>query len=153
MQPVLFDSSIYITAIRNGDEAALSLRRLAVDSPIWLSAVVLEELYAEIAPRCRQMIRGMHVALFDEAFPVFAIHGRVGGRPGGQAIDVAVVHAESRGDQYGVVNLLIRCATLPCTSDITFGNPLATFLHLASDGQQGLQLVRNRRSFEVRLSP
>src|SRR5256884_3132455 len=44
----LFDSSIYITALRTGDEAALSLRRLAVDSPIWLSAVVLEELYAGI---------------------------------------------------------------------------------------------------------
>jgi len=55
MRPVLFDSSIYITALRTGDEAALSLRRLAVDSPIWLSAVVLEELYAGIA------LRGRHV--------------------------------------------------------------------------------------------
>src|SRR5437667_11846576 len=51
MQPVLFHSSIYITALRIGDEAALSLRRLAVDSPIWLSADVLEELYAGIASR------------------------------------------------------------------------------------------------------
>ncbi len=56
MQPVLFDSSIYITALRTGDEAALSLRRLAVDSPIWLSAVVLEELYAGIAPRRRHVL-------------------------------------------------------------------------------------------------
>jgi predicted nucleic acid-binding protein len=56
MQPVLFDSSIYITALRSGDEAALSLRRLAVDSPIWLSAVVLEELYAGIAPRGRHVL-------------------------------------------------------------------------------------------------
>jgi len=56
MQPVLFDSSIYITALRTGDEAALSLRRLAVDSPIWLSAVVLEELYAGIAPRGRHVL-------------------------------------------------------------------------------------------------
>src|SRR6266849_3422573 len=56
MQPVLFDSSIYITALRTGDEAALSLRRLAVDSPIWLSAVVLEELYAGIAPRGRRVL-------------------------------------------------------------------------------------------------
>ena len=40
MQPVLFDSSIYITALRTGDEAALSLRRLAVDSPILLSVVL-----------------------------------------------------------------------------------------------------------------
>jgi len=46
MQPVLFDSSIYITALRIGDEAALALRRLASDLPVWLSSVVLEELYA-----------------------------------------------------------------------------------------------------------
>src|SRR5580692_11844057 len=46
MQPVLFDSSIYITALRMGDQAALALRRLAADSPVWLSSVVLEELYA-----------------------------------------------------------------------------------------------------------
>src|SRR5260370_7778293 len=56
MQPVLFDSSIYITALRTGDEAALSLRRLAVDSQIWLSAVVLEELYAGITPRGRHVL-------------------------------------------------------------------------------------------------
>src|SRR5690349_7348451 len=56
MQPVLFDSSIYITALRTGDEAALSLRRLTVESPIWLSAVVLEELYAGIAPRGRHVL-------------------------------------------------------------------------------------------------
>lgn len=46
MQPVLFDSSIYISALRLGDDAALTVRRLAADAPIWLSAVVLEELYA-----------------------------------------------------------------------------------------------------------
>ncbi len=56
MQPVLFDSSIYITALRTGKEAALSLRRLAVDSPVWLRAVVLEELYAGIAPRGRHVL-------------------------------------------------------------------------------------------------
>src|SRR5260370_33260375 len=56
MQPVLFDSSIYITSLRTGDEAALSLRRLAVDSQIWLSAVVLEELYAGITPRGRHVL-------------------------------------------------------------------------------------------------
>jgi predicted nucleic acid-binding protein len=46
MQPVLFDSSIYISALRQGNDAALALRRLAADSPLWLSSVVLEELYA-----------------------------------------------------------------------------------------------------------
>jgi hypothetical protein len=38
---LVFDSSIYITALRTGGETALSVRRLAVDSPVWLSAVVL----------------------------------------------------------------------------------------------------------------
>lgn len=46
MRPVLFDSSVYITALRMGEGAALRLRRLAGEGPIWLSAVVLEELYA-----------------------------------------------------------------------------------------------------------
>ena len=53
MQPVLFDSSIYITALRAADEAALMLRRLGADAPIWLSSVVLEELYAGMNPRKR----------------------------------------------------------------------------------------------------
>jgi predicted nucleic acid-binding protein len=46
MQPVLFDSSVYITALRTGNDAALVMRRLSVAAPLWLSAVVLEELYA-----------------------------------------------------------------------------------------------------------
>lgn len=56
MQPVLFDSSIYITALRTGVEAALALRRLAANSPVWLSSVVLEELYAGVAPRGRHVL-------------------------------------------------------------------------------------------------
>jgi len=46
MQPALFDSSVYISALRKGDDAALALRRFAANAPLWLSAVVLEELYA-----------------------------------------------------------------------------------------------------------
>jgi predicted nucleic acid-binding protein len=46
MQPVLFDSSVYITALRTGSDAAFTIRRLSATSPLWLSAVVLEELYA-----------------------------------------------------------------------------------------------------------
>jgi len=56
VQPVLFDSSIYVTALRTGDGAALALRRLAANSPIWLSSVVLEELYAGVAPRSRHVL-------------------------------------------------------------------------------------------------
>ena len=46
MRPLLFDSSIYILALRGGAETLAALRRLAAGAPLWLSAVVLEELYA-----------------------------------------------------------------------------------------------------------
>ena len=55
MQPALFDTSIYISALRRGDRAATGLRRLA-DSPLWLSAVVLEELYAGAGERERRVL-------------------------------------------------------------------------------------------------
>lgn len=44
--PVLFDTSIYVSALRLGGEQSLILRRWARQTPLWLSAVVLEELYA-----------------------------------------------------------------------------------------------------------
>src|SRR5258707_6109962 len=56
MKPALFDSSIYITALRRGDDAALALRRFTTDAPLWLSAVVLEALYAGAADRDRQIV-------------------------------------------------------------------------------------------------
>ena len=56
MQPALFDSSIYISALRQGNDAALALRRLAADSPLWLSSVVLEELYAGASDRDRHAV-------------------------------------------------------------------------------------------------
>lgn len=48
--PLLFDSSIYISALRIGDAAALLLKRWVGESPLWLSSVVLEELYAGADP-------------------------------------------------------------------------------------------------------
>lgn len=56
MAAVLFDSSIYISSLRRGASAALALRRLASDSPLWLSSVVLEELYAGASPRDLQVV-------------------------------------------------------------------------------------------------
>jgi predicted nucleic acid-binding protein len=56
MQPVLFDSSIYITALRMRDDATLSLRRITSGEPILLSAVVLEELYAGVTARNRHVV-------------------------------------------------------------------------------------------------
>ena len=56
MQPILFDSSLYISALRRGRDAALALRRLAPDAPLWLSSVVLEELYAGVGGRDRHVV-------------------------------------------------------------------------------------------------
>src|SRR5262249_46835220 len=66
MQPALFDSSIYISALRRRDDVALTLRRLATDSPLWLSAVVLEELYAGVNDRDRHVLERLE-RNFDKA--------------------------------------------------------------------------------------
>ena len=56
MPPVMFDSSIYIAALRIGHDAALELRRLARGEPIWLSSVVLGELCAGANAKSRHII-------------------------------------------------------------------------------------------------
>lgn len=56
MEPTLLDTSIYVTALRNGRDAILSLRRLTPLAPLWLSAVVLEELYVGISGRERRVV-------------------------------------------------------------------------------------------------
>lgn len=42
----LFDSSIYIDGFRNSGEAFVLFQRQEQKAPLWLSSVVLEELYA-----------------------------------------------------------------------------------------------------------
>jgi predicted nucleic acid-binding protein len=55
MQPALLDSSIYVSALRS-EEAAVALDRLVAGTLLWLSAVVLEELYAGARERHREVI-------------------------------------------------------------------------------------------------
>jgi predicted nucleic acid-binding protein len=56
VQPALFDTSIYVAALRRGDDGILALRRLDSGSIVWLSAVVLEELYAGAEERSREPV-------------------------------------------------------------------------------------------------
>ena len=56
MGALLFDTSIYITALRTGAEGNLNLRQFAAGSPVWLSSVVLEELYAGVNPRDTRIV-------------------------------------------------------------------------------------------------
>ena len=58
MQHVLLDSSIYIAALR-GEDAALCLERITAGTVVWLSAVVLEELYAGAGLREREYVAQM----------------------------------------------------------------------------------------------
>jgi predicted nucleic acid-binding protein len=59
MSAAMLDSSVYISAMRRGDEAVLALRRSSIDTPLWLSAVVLEELYAGASGRILQSLERM----------------------------------------------------------------------------------------------
>jgi len=43
---VVLDASVYIACLREGDSSVLRLRTLDQSQPLWLSAVVLEELFA-----------------------------------------------------------------------------------------------------------
>ncbi len=58
MPPAILDTSLYIAALHRGDVAVLSLRRLPT-APVWLSSVVLEELYAGAGPSERRIVEGL----------------------------------------------------------------------------------------------
>lgn len=73
MQPVLFDSSVYIAALRGGTEAAVVLLRRTQAAPVWLSAVVLEELYAGTRPRDRRVVERLERD-FDRARRILVPH-------------------------------------------------------------------------------
>lgn len=66
MQPALLDSSIYITALRKGIDSTVALRRLTAEAPLWLSAVVLEELYAGVGQQDRPVVERLERD-FDKA--------------------------------------------------------------------------------------
>jgi predicted nucleic acid-binding protein len=55
MQPALLDSSIYVSALRS-EKAALALERLTAGTILWLSAVVLQELYAGAREGHREVV-------------------------------------------------------------------------------------------------
>ena len=54
--PILFDSSVYIAGLRQGGASSVLLQRWARESSLWLSSVVLEELYAGANPGDRRVV-------------------------------------------------------------------------------------------------
>jgi len=61
MPPVLFDTSLYISALRRGENGVVALRRIAPDVRVWLSVVVLQELYAGAGDCDRDLIEGLEL--------------------------------------------------------------------------------------------
>ncbi len=55
LEQVLLDSSVYVAALR-GEDAILRLERITAGTTLWLSAVVLEELYAGAGSRDRGFV-------------------------------------------------------------------------------------------------
>jgi predicted nucleic acid-binding protein len=55
MQSALFDTSIYVSALRRGD-AGRAVASFVSENEMWLSAVVLEELYAGAQERDRHVV-------------------------------------------------------------------------------------------------
>jgi len=53
---ILFDSSVYIGAFRGNRDAGLIFERWRRKAPVWVSAVVLEELYAGADAAARKLI-------------------------------------------------------------------------------------------------
>ena len=53
---VLFDSSVYIGAFRGNRDAGLIFERWRRKAPVWVSSVVLEELYAGADGAGRRLI-------------------------------------------------------------------------------------------------
>jgi len=56
MNPILYDSSVYIAALRAGSQSAALVRRFAESAPVWLSSVVLEELYAGASKSAHRVV-------------------------------------------------------------------------------------------------
>jgi predicted nucleic acid-binding protein len=65
MRSVLFDTSIYVSVLRRLDSGPM-VARLAAENDMWLSAVVLEELYAGARERDRYAVEAIERRFDDE---------------------------------------------------------------------------------------
>ena len=59
MEHVLFDTSVYISQLRRGNGDALGARRVSTNESLWLSSVVLAELYAGAGDAERRLVSRM----------------------------------------------------------------------------------------------
>jgi predicted nucleic acid-binding protein len=65
MRSILFDTSIYVSVLRRLDPGPM-VAKLAAENDMWLSAVVLEELYAGTRERDRYAVEAIERRFDDE---------------------------------------------------------------------------------------
>ena len=86
----------------------------------------------------RRLLGRTHaVAFLGEVLAHLRVHGFVVRLPGGESVDIPVVHAEGCGDEDGVVDLEIRCAEAAGTIDVAGSDVPAALLDFSCDGEQG----------------
>jgi predicted nucleic acid-binding protein len=61
MADTLFDTSLYVAALRRGEDCVALLQSLSPDANLWLSAVVLEELHAGADERSKVWVKQLEV--------------------------------------------------------------------------------------------
>ena len=89
--------------------------------------------------------------MLDDSLAHLVVCPRIGGRPGGEAVDVAVVHAEGCRDEDGVVDLEIGRTFGPCCFDVRARDALAVDRNLAGNVQECAKLGLDRRAVGVAL--
>jgi predicted nucleic acid-binding protein len=63
---MLFDTSIYVAAVRRAGDGIRLLQQLSMGESLWLSAVVLEELYAGAGERSKAWVQQLERAFNRE---------------------------------------------------------------------------------------
>ena len=79
---------------------------------------------------------GLSVAVFSEVLAHFRVHGFIAGLPGGEAVYVAVEHAEGGGNQDGVVNLDVGGVFGAGAGDVFGGDIFAAQPDFAGDREE-----------------
>jgi predicted nucleic acid-binding protein len=62
----LFDTSLYVALLRRSDDGTAILQRLIPNANLWLSAVVLEELYAGSNDRSKPWVKRLEIDFVRE---------------------------------------------------------------------------------------
>src|ERR1700691_4861921 len=136
------------TGSRNGAKLArtMSMRMMDRDSVL----IFMANRRGACSAAVRFSTRRLLVPMLGKVLAHFGVHGFIPRLPCAQAVDVAVVHAEGRGNQHRVVNLDIGGALLFRPRNVVRADTLAILLYLAGNRQQSFQLRTHGSTLKIR---